>query len=105
MIQSYDDLYQTVEAVVAEFEPQEGTTEIVFSKNENATCEIKNKANNKKFVLMFARFGDEYKVGFAFYEPDPYGGFTNPEWIDDLSHEDFDQNYVKNLINEHLIDA
>lgn len=103
MIQSYDDLYGTVLSALDTYAAQEGAVEIVYSQNDNGTCEIKCKQNNKKFVLMFARMSDEYKVGFAFYEPDPYGGFANPEWIDDINHDEFDQKYVITLINEHLV--
>lgn len=103
MIQSYDDLYAAVLSALDDYSKQKGAVEIVFSQNDNGTCEFKHKANGKKFVLMFARFGDEYKVGYAFYEPDPYGGYADPEWIDDCLHDEFDQKFVTTLIEEHLL--
>jgi hypothetical protein len=102
VIQSYEDLYDTVLSALDEYSKQDGAVEVVFQKNENSTCEIKSKQNNKKFVFMFARMSEEYKVGFAFYEPDPYGGFSNPDWIEDISHDEFNQKFVITLISEHL---
>ncbi|MBF6056719.1 MULTISPECIES: hypothetical protein [Thiomicrorhabdus] len=104
MIQSYDDLYITVQSAMAEYAKGEDAAEIVFKTNDNGTCELKNKANSKKFILMFARYGDEYKVGYAYFEPDAYGGFSNPEWIEDISHDEFTPKFVITLINEHLLE-
>lgn len=105
MIESYDDLYAVVTSAIDEYSKQDDAVEIDFIKNENGTCELKNKENGKKFVLMFARFGDEYKVGFAFYEPDQYGGFRDPEWIEDIFNHEFDQTFAMTLITEHLLDS
>ncbi|HHS99707.1 MAG TPA: hypothetical protein ENK73_02515, partial [Thiomicrospira sp.] len=66
MIESYNDLYTTIESAIAEYSKTDGAVEIVFEKNDNGTCTIKNKVTGKKFVMMFAKFGDEYKVGFAY---------------------------------------
>jgi hypothetical protein len=105
VIENYDDLYATVQSAIDAYLKQNEAAEIVFQKNDNNTCEIKNKQNSKKLVLMFARMSDEYKVGFAFYEPDAYGGFSNPEWIDDIGHGEFDEKFAVTLIDEHLVNS
>lgn len=105
MIENYDDLYATVQSAIDAYLKQDEAAEIVFQKNDNNTCEIKNKQNGKKLVMMFARMSDEYKVGFAFYEPDAYGGFSNPEWIDDIGHGEFDEKFAVTLIDEHLVNS
>ncbi|WP_319379813.1 hypothetical protein [Thiomicrorhabdus sp.] len=104
MIQSYQDLYTTVQSAMAEYAKDEESAEIVFKSSDNGTCELKNKVNSKKFVLMFARYGDEYKVGYAYFEPDAYGGFGNPEWIEDISNDEFTPKFVVTLIKEHLLE-
>lgn len=104
MIESYEDLYKTVQAGIATYqEAAEEVANVEFVKNDNGTCSMINKDNGKKFVLMFARFGDEYKVGFAFYEPAPFGGEGDVEWIEDLTSEEFTEQSVQTLITEHLI--
>lgn len=103
MIESYDDLYQILQTAIDKYSQTEGAEEIVFIKNENGTCEMKNQQSGKKFVMMFARFGDEFKVGFAFYEPAPYGGTGTPEWIEDIFNHEFDENFAETLITEHLV--
>jgi hypothetical protein len=103
VIENYDDLYATVQSAIDAYLKQDEAAEIVFQKNDNNTCEIKNKQNGKKLVMMFARMSDEYKVGFAFYEPDAYGGFSNPEWIDDIGHSEFDEKFALTLIDQHLV--
>lgn len=103
MIENYDDLYVTIQAAIEAYSQTEGAAEIVFTKNDNATCEMKNTKTGHKFVLMFARFGDEFKVGFAFYEPDPYGGTRSPEWVEDIFNHEFDAAFATTLITEHLI--
>lgn len=103
MIESYNDLYTTIESAIAEYSKTDGAVEIVFEKNDNGTCTIKNKVTGKKFVMMFAKFGDEYKVGFAYYEPDAYGAAPNPEWIEDIFNHEFDTRFVNTLITEHLV--
>ena len=105
MIESYEDLYQTVQAGIANYkQAADEAANIEFVKNDNGSCTMVNKDNGKKFVLMFARFGDEYKVGFAFYEPAPFGGEGDVAWIEDLSNEEFSEKSVQILIAEHLID-
>lgn len=102
MIQNYDDLYATVLSAIETYSTLEGAIEVTFEKNDNGTCKIKNQKNGKHFVLMFAKFGDEYKVGFAYYEPDAYGAAPNPEWIEDIFNNEFDERFVITLITEHL---
>ncbi|MDX1348118.1 MAG: hypothetical protein R3189_07695 [Thiomicrorhabdus chilensis] len=103
MVQGYDDLYEVVQSAIENYMEQEDAVEIAFEKNDNHSCSMINKQNRKKFVLMFAKYGDEYKVGFAFYEPDEYGAVKSPSWIEDLFNYDFDANFVQHLITEHLV--
>jgi hypothetical protein len=104
VIESYEDLYETVTSVIDVYSKEEGAAEIVFGKNENGTCTMTNKQNGNKFVLMFARYGDEYKVGFAFYVTDAYGGKRNsPEWVQDSFSREFDDNFIRILIDDHLL--
>lgn len=103
MIESYDDLYKTLQSAIDRYSEMDNAEKIDFIKNENATCELKHSVSGKKFVLMYARFGDEYKVGFAFYEPDANGGVNNPEWIEDINSDEFDENFVITLMTEHFV--
>jgi hypothetical protein len=102
MIESYADLYALVEATTDEYN-QNNADILSYQVNDNATCEVGNKQTRSKFVFMFARFGDEYKVGFAFYQPDELGGIRDPEWIEDVFNDEFDATFMKTLINEHLV--
>jgi hypothetical protein len=102
VIENYNDLYTTLESAIEEYSKEEGAVEVAFKKNENGTCTVTNKENGNHFVFMFAQFGDEYKVGFAFYVPDQYGGVKEPEWIEDIFNHEFDQRFVLTLITEHL---
>lgn len=104
MIQNYDDLYKMVSTTVENYSKEDTSVEIFFTKNENKTCELKNKQNGNKLVFMFARYGDEYKVGFALYTANEYGGVANnPEWIEDILNTDIDEKFVYTLISEHLM--
>lgn len=103
MVKSYDDVYKVVEAAVNAYMQKQDSTEIAFEINDNGSCTIVNKQNRKKFVLMFAQFADEFKVGFAFYEPDELGNIDSPEWIEDTFNYDFNGKFVTTLITEHLI--
>ncbi len=103
MIGSYNDLYETVLSAVESYSKEDESAEIVFEKNDNGTCSMTNKLNGSKFVLMFARYGDEYKVGFALYVTDAYGGMKDPEWIEDIFNHEFDEKFIHILIAEHLV--
>jgi len=103
VIQNYDDLYKTIESSMESYLKSEGAVEMAFKKNDNKTCTLTNKQNGKHFVFMFAKFGDEYKVGFAYYVPDQYGAAKSPEWIEDIFNHEFDIQFVYTLINEHLL--
>ena len=104
MIESYDDLYQTVSSSVESFLKQDESAEIVVERKENGTTSMTNKKNGNKLVLMLGRYSDEYKVGFAFFVTDQYGkASNNPEWIEDVFNHEFDEKFVYVLITEHLL--
>lgn len=103
MIESYNDLYESVSSAVDSFMKKNESAELVFGKSENGTCFVTNKQNGNKLVFMFARYADEYKVGFAFYVPDELGGMGNPEWIEDTFSHEFDQKFIHILIEDHLL--
>ena len=103
MIQTYDDLYKTIESSIEHYSKTPDAMEMAFKKNDNKTCTLTNKRNGKYFVFMFAQFGHEYKVGFAYYVPDQYGGAKSPEWIEDIFNHEFNGQFVYTLINEHLV--
>lgn len=99
MVESYEDLHQLVSLEIENYLAQHEGASIKFEVAENGSCSMSNTENNNKFVFMFARFGDEHKVGFAFYE----GFDPNPCWIDDVSNDGFDKNFMQTLITEHLM--
>jgi len=103
VIESYEDLYQTIMSSIEQYSKTEDAVEMEFTKSDNGTCTMMNKLNRKRFVFMFAQFGDEYKVGFALYIPDQYGAAKNPEWIEDIFNNEFDNRFVQTLITEHLV--
>ena len=99
MIKTHEDLHQLVSTEIERYLAEHPEASITFEVAENNSCSMKNTQNDHKFVFLFARFGDEYKVGFALYK----GYDPNPCWIDDIEHEGFDQNFMQILIKEHLI--
>jgi hypothetical protein len=92
-----------VNATVEAYSKEEGNPLLKYEKNDNGSCSMINTQNRKKFVLMFAQFADEFKVGFAYYEPDEYGAVKEPEWVEDIFNYEFDEVYLRRLISEHLI--
>ena len=104
MIESYDDLYEAVTSAIDSFKKKNESVEIIFGKNENGTCFISNKQNGNKMVLMFARYGKEFKVGYAFYATDAYGGMSSgPAWVQDSFSHSFDEDFIHILIVDHLM--
>ncbi|RUM91316.1 MAG: hypothetical protein DSZ27_06685 [Thiomicrospira sp.] len=99
MVESYEELHQLISSEIENYLAQHEDASIKFDIAENGSCSMSNTENSNKFVFMFARFGEEYKVGFAFYE----GFDPNPCWIDDVSNDGFDSNFVQTLIVEHLM--
>jgi hypothetical protein len=100
MVQTYQDLHELVSSVVDRFLATDAEATIAFEIEENGLCSMTNKRNGNKFKFMFARFGDEYKVGFAFFEAYQ----PQPVWIDDVLNTNFDVGFVNTLITEHLIE-
>ncbi|QKI89989.1 hypothetical protein [Thiomicrorhabdus xiamenensis] len=100
MIQTYEQLHQLIATQLQNYMAQEDTSATFsFESEENGSCTVSNKSNGIKFKFMLAKFGDEYKVGFAMFE----GYQPQPVWIDDILSSNFDENFVDTLINEHLV--
>lgn len=101
MVKSFQDLHDLVRSEIERYLAENPEASISFSIADNGSCTMLNELNKNKFVFMFARFGKEYKVGFAFYEG---AGFNrDPVWIDDIEDSGFDENFMRTLITEHLI--
>lgn len=99
MIQTYEELHETVSTAIDEFlleNPNEG---IDFEILENGSCAMTNQTNGNKISFILAKFGNEFKVGFAFFEK----GEVQPDWFDDAFNTEFDQQFVTNLITEQLL--
>ncbi len=52
----------------------------------------------KKLVFMLARMDEELRVGHAYFAPFQ----KNPDWMDDLFADAFNEEYVDTLVEEHL---
>jgi len=104
VIESYNELYEAVTSAIDSYMKKNESSEIIFGKNENESCFISNKQNGNKLVFMFARYGEEFKVGFALYVTDPYGGMSSgPEWVQDSFSHCFTEEFIHILIDDHLI--
>lgn len=104
MIESYDELYAALTSAVDSYMEKNTSSELVFGKNENGTCFISNKQNGNKLVFMFARYADEFKVGFAFYVTDAYGGMSSgPEWVQDSFSHCVTEEFIHIMIDDHLL--
>lgn len=99
MVQTYEELHEQVSSVLGRFLASDNQAAITFNIEESGLCALKNQSNGNQFKFMLARFGDEYKVGFAFFEAYQ----PQPVWIDDVLNANFDEGFINTLITEHLI--
>ncbi len=99
MIETYDDLHKLVTSEIEKYVKENEQASIKFVADENGSCVMMNNSNGNKFKFMLARFGDEYKVGFALFE----GYQPQPVWIDDVLSSSFDEKFMNTLITEHLV--
>jgi hypothetical protein len=99
VIETYDDLHKLVTSEIEKYVKENQQASIKFEVSDNGSCVMQNNSNGNKFKFMLARFGDEYKVGFAMFE----GYQPQPVWIDDVLSSSFDENFMNTLITEHLV--
>lgn len=99
MIHTYEDLHRLVASVLPAFSNQEDKAKLALQIEENGLCAVTNQHNGHRFKFMLARFGEEYKVGFAFYEAYQ----PQPVWIDDVLSSSFDEGFIQTLFQSHLI--
>lgn len=99
MLKTYDDLHQVVSSALETYTQANKELSFRFAIAENHSCSILNEGNNQKMVFMLAKFAEEYKVGFAFFE----SGEIQPDWMDDIYANDFNATFVKNLIEGNLL--
>ena len=99
VITTYEGLHQTVKAGLEAFLAGRPDCHIGFEIADNGACAMTNSDNGNKLSFMLAKFGDEFKVGFAFFEK----GEAQPDWFDDAYNTEFDQQFVLNLIKEQLM--
>ncbi len=99
MVQTFDQLHQTVSTAISQFLESNAETSIDFVIADNGSCSMTNHTNGNKISFMLAKFGSEFKIGFAFFEKDE----EQPDWLDDTFNTEFDEKFVTNLITEQLL--
>ena len=99
MIETYADLHKLVEENMDSFMANNPDELLEFGIAENASCSITYPKNGNKMLFMLAKFGHEYKVGFAFFEE----GEKAPDWMDDIFNHEFNGKFINTLIEEHLL--
>lgn len=102
MIHNNEELYNTVQAAVEAYRNEHENANIELKPEPNGRFAMVNNDTGFKFVFMFAKFGDEYKVGFAFYTCNALKHYE-VDWIDDVFHDEFNEAYVTELIDTHLM--
>lgn len=100
MIQNYEQLHQLITKAFNNYiEKSDIEAQLTFQIEDSGIVIINNKTNGRTFKFMLAKFGEEYKVGFALieqYQP-------KPEWIDDILSSNFDENFIISLFDAHLV--
>ena len=99
MINTYAKLHQTVSSAIETYLKENEEKTINFEIADNGACSMLYPENGNKFTFMLAKFSEEFKVGFAFFE----AGEKQPDWLDDVFNTEFNEAFVINLINEHLL--
>lgn len=100
MVRTYDGLHQIVSSAIETYLKENETKSISFEIADNGSCSMFYAENGNKMTFMLAKFSDEYKVGFAFFE----GGESQPDWLDDVFNTEFKEAFVINLITEQLLE-
>jgi hypothetical protein len=101
MIENYTDLHQLIASAMDTYAQSDESVSLDFEVAENQTCAMIDQSSGNKIIFMLAKFGDEFKVGYAYFSK----GEREPEWIDDTFTDEFDENYVLELIKEHIVGA
>ncbi|MDR9497919.1 MAG: hypothetical protein RI556_01985 [Hydrogenovibrio sp.] len=106
MVNSYEALHAIVQQALSDFADDHSEAAIAFEIPKDmpeGACALANAVNRKKAVFILARFGDEYKVGYALYEPDELSKLQ-PVHLADVNHDEFDAVFVIRLIEDFLIE-
>lgn len=106
MVNSYEALHAIVQQAQSEYSKEHTEASIAFEVPKDmpeGACALVNMTNRKKAVFILARFGDEYKVGYALYEPDELSKLQ-PVHLADVNHDEFDVSLVARLMKEYLLD-
>ncbi|KUJ72890.1 hypothetical protein [Thiomicrospira sp. WB1] len=106
MVRSYQDLHAIVQQAQSEYSKEHTEASIAFDVPDDmpeGACALANSDNRKKAVFILARFGEEYKVGYALYEPDELSKLQ-PVHLADVNHDEFDAAFVIHLIDEFLVE-
>jgi hypothetical protein len=99
MVENYSDLYELIQAAIATYAKEDDSISLGFEVAGNNSCALTHESEGSKMVFMLARFSDEIKVGYAYFE----AGEREPEWIDDTDAAEFDEKFVLTLIREQLL--
>jgi hypothetical protein len=97
MIETYDELYAVVDQAFAEHGYQDIRKEIA----DNQSCQLTHTPSGRKVVLMLARLGEEFRVGFAFFQ----AGQRQADWIDDVVATGVSPSFIHQLIESNLLNA
>lgn len=100
MVKTYSELHRVVSAAIDSFLTENQDKEIAFSVADNGACSMVYAGNGNKMTFLLAKFAEEYKVGYAFFE----AGEAQPDWLDDVYNTEFDEAFVLNLINDQLLE-
>lgn len=95
MIETYEDLYAVVNQAMTE-KPVE---DVSMNIAENQSCQLIHTPSGRKMVLMLARLGDEYRVGFGYFE----AGQKQALWVDDVIAQGVTSSFISRLIESNLI--
>jgi hypothetical protein len=99
MVENYTDLHQLIASAVTTYTQNDESVSLTSEVAANQTCTLLDQSSGNKLVFMLAKFGDEFKVGYAFFSK----GEREPEWIDDIFVDEFDEKYVLELIKDHIL--
>lgn len=99
MVQTYNDLHSLVDNTQQSYTASHNDISLEFAIADNGSCSLTYPTNGNKMLFMLAKFGNEFKVGFAFFEE----GEQAPDWMDDIFNHEFNEKFITTLIEEHLL--